>query len=289
MKDKNIYKVLIIGGDGMAGSMISAYLRENDHIVYTTTRRESKNDVYFFDAVSNIDNLKIIINEVKPSFVINCIGMLNQSAENNKSAAVLINSYLPHYIDNLSQEFNFKFIHISTDCIFSGEKGAYEENDLPDANSFYGRTKSLGEVNNDESLTFRTSIIGPDLNENGIGLFNWFMKQSDEIGGFTKVAWSGVTTLQLAKAIEKSFQMNISGLYHLVNNESIDKYSLLLLFAKYMNKDISIVKNDEYICDKSLVNTRIDFKFDIPTYDTMVEEMSVWIKENKNVYRHYCK
>jgi len=282
MVDKE--KILIVGGDGMAGSMINMYLSEQGFDIYTTTRRKADGQSHFFDVAQNIKQLQIIVEDIKPDFVINCIGVLNQFAEDNKSNAVLINSYLPHYIDDLSRKYDFKFIHISTDCIFSGDKGKYVENDFPDAQSFYGRSKSLGEINNENNLTFRTSIIGPDPNEKGIGLFNWFMTQEGEVGGYGKAIWSGVTTLELAKDIEKVFKSDITGLYHLVNNNSIDKYNLLLLFKKYMNKDISIVKNDDFVNDKSFVNTRTDFNFNVPTYEQMIKEMSEWIENHKKKY-----
>jgi dTDP-4-dehydrorhamnose reductase len=192
---------------------------------------------------------------------------------------------LPHYLDKLSAEYQFKFIHISTDCVFSGQKGDYDEEDFTDATSFYGRTKSLGEIKNDRNLTFRTSIVGPDIKENGIGLFNWFMKQDGQVKGFNNVIWTGVTTLELAKSIEKSFDLEITGLYHLVNNQKINKYDLLMLFKKYMNKEIEISKDDSYISDKSIINTRTDFDFKIPSYEKMIEEMSIWINKNKEKYR----
>lgn len=284
MDKKDKRTILVVGGDGMAGSMISLYLSEKGHDVHKTTRRDTEKNQYFLDIIENIGELDRIIEKVKPSFVINCIGVLNQSAEDHKSSAVLINSYLPHYIDDLSRKHSFKFVHISTDCVFSGDKGAYVETNLPDASSFYGQSKALGEVNNDKNLTFRTSIIGPDPNEKGMGLFNWFMRENGEVKGFEKVIWSGVTTLELAKVIEKSFEMDITGLYHLVNNDTINKYELLLLFKSSMQKDIVIKKENDYVSDKSLINTRKDFDFDIPSYATMVDEMSDWIDDHKDLY-----
>lgn len=284
MTEQKKQTVLIVGGDGMAGSMISLYLSENGHDVYKTTRREAIEKQYFLDVLNDVNQLEDIVKEVNPDFIVNCIGVLNQVAEDNKTTAVFINSYLPHYIDNLSNKYNFKFRHISTDCVFSGAKGHYGEEDFPDAESFYGRSKALGEVNNDHSLTFRTSIIGPDPNEKGIGLFNWFMKENEEVKGFEKVMWSGVTTLELAKAIEKSFGIDITGLYHLVNNDTINKYELLLLFKTAMKKDIVIKKESEYKSDKSLINHREDFDFLVPNYKLMVDEMSEWISNHTDLY-----
>lgn len=276
-----IKKILILGGDGMAGSMAVSFLREKGHDVHITTRNENNGKSIYFDVLENYKDLEIIIEKINPQFVVNCIGVLNQYAEKNKTDAVLINSFLPHYIDSLSNKLNFKLIHISTDCVFEGERGNYVESDLPNALSFYGRTKALGEINNDRNLTFRTSIVGPDINPNGIGLFNWFLHQEVTINGFSRVIWTGVTTLELARAIEKSFDLNITGLYHLVNNEKINKYELLRLFKKYTNKNINITEDDSLISDKSLINSRKDFDFEIPDYNEMIEEMCKWINNHK--------
>ena len=278
-------KILILGGDGMAGNMIKTFLEEKGHDVYSTTRRKKEGKRYFFDVLENYNAVEEIVADVKPNFVINCIGVLNQYAEENKAAAVLINSFLPHYIDSLSKKYDFKLVHISTDCVFSGEKGDYVEDSFPDAPSFYGRSKSLGEINNEKNLTFRTSIVGPDINDNGIGLFNWFMKQSGEVKGFSKVIWTGVTTLELAKNIEKSFDTDITGLFHLVNNEKINKHDLLTLLKKYTGKKIDIKADDAYVSDKSLLRSRTDVGFEIPSYEQMIKEMGEWIDGHPEKYK----
>lgn len=225
-----IKKVLIIGSKGMAGHMIKEYLIQKEYDVYGTFReKEEKNlemNEFYLDAFDK-GKLEEILKKVKPDFVINCIGILNQFAENNPDIAIYVNGYFPHYLDRLSEKYGYKLIHITTDCVFSGKKGNYTEDDFRDADSYYGRSKAIGEVNNNKTLTFRTSIIGPDINKDGIGLFNWFMKQEGKIKGYSNVFWSGVTTLELAKAIEASFNQNISGIVHLVNNKKISKYDLL--------------------------------------------------------------
>lgn len=270
-------KILIIGSKGMAGHMIKKYLiSRNKYDVYSTFRLkkdEILNDKEFdFDAFDT-KKLKAILEKVEPDFVINCIGILNQFAEENPDIAIYVNGYFPHLLDRLSKEYDYKLIHITTDCVFSGKKGNYIENDFRDADSYYGRSKAIGEVNNNRTLTFRTSIIGPDINENGIGLFNWFMKQSGEINGYSNVFWSGVTTLELAKAIEASFEQNISGIYHLTNNEKISKYELLKLFAEHTGKEIKINKYEDYYSDKSLIDTRKEFNYTVPSYEEMIKEM----------------
>jgi dTDP-4-dehydrorhamnose reductase len=284
MGEKMIKKVLIIGSKGMAGHMIKEYLIQKEYDVYGTFReKEEKNlemNEFYLDAFDK-GKLEEILKKVKPDFVINCIGILNQFAENNPDIAIYVNGYFPHYLDRLSEKYGYKLIHITTDCVFSGKKGNYTEDDFRDADSYYGRSKAIGEVNNNKTLTFRTSIIGPDINKDGIGLFNWFMKQEGKIKGYSNVFWSGVTTLELAKAIEASFNQNISGIVHLVNNKKISKYDLLKLFSKYMNKDIEIEKYEDYFSDKSLIRTKEEFNYKVPNYEKMIEELSEWIK-NKN-------
>lgn len=275
-------KLLVLGADGMLGHVVKLYFKENGHEVKTTSR--GKNSDYQFDATKNLNDIEKYIQEFKPDAVINCVGILNKVAEENKSLAVLVNSYLPHYLDELCQKNAVKFVHISTDCVFDGKKGEYTENSFKDAYSFYGQSKALGEVNNDKNLTLRTSIVGPDQNEKGIGLFQWFMNQKVETSGYDKVIWTGVTTIELATCIEKALKNNLSGLRHVVNNEKIDKYSLLGLFKKYFNKDIEIKKNsDSVVSNKSLIRTT-DFDFNVPSYDQMVKDMAKWVNDHELLY-----
>lgn len=284
-------KILVIGSKGMAGHIIKEYLLSKGYDVYSTYRKGEekerlKEKEYLLD-VFDKESLNKILEEVKPKFLINCVGILNQFAEENPDIAIYVNGYFPHYLDRLSQKYNFKLIHITTDCVFSGKKGNYTENDFRDAEGYYGRSKAIGEVNNNKTLTFRTSIIGPDINENGIGLFNWFMKQKGEIKGYSNVVWTGVTTLELAKIIEKSFIQNITGLHHLVNNKKISKYELLKLFKKYMNKnDVEIIENKDYFSDKSLIRTNFELDYSISDYEDMLKELKEWIVEHKKIYNY---
>ena len=121
------------------------------------------------------------------------------------------------------------------------------------------------------------------MNPNGIGLFQWFMDQENETSGFDKVMWSGVTTVELARCIENAVANNLTGLRHVVNNEKIDKYSLLELFKKHFNKDININRNSDYVSDKSLLSTT-DFDFGVPNYNQMVKEMSEWVTKHEDIY-----
>lgn len=179
---------------------------------------------------------------------------------------------------------------MSTDCVFSGKSGSYNEDSFRDGDTFYDRTKALGEVEDNKNLTFRNSIIGPDMKENGIGLFNWFMKQEGTINGYSKAIWTGVTTITLAKAMERAAIENITGIYNLVNNEGISKFDLTGLFNKYMkDENIKILPSDTVNLNKSLVNNRKDFSFEVPSYEDMVIDMQEWINNHKGLYPHYFR
>lgn len=274
-------RVLILGKTGMLGHVVYETMKEMGYEVYGTS---SRNGDLIYDAYTNMESIEQIIEDIKPDAVVNCIGILNKVAEENKTLAVKLNSLLPHYLDELSKKYNFKFVHISTDCVYEGTQGKYDELSQPDATSFYGRSKALGEVRNERSVTLRTSIVGPDNNPKGIGLFQWFMNQKDTCGGYTKVIWTGVTTIELAKAICTAIDKDITGLNHVVNNEFIPKKDLLVLFKKYFNKDIEIVNNDEVESQKTLVRTEMSYDFNVPTYDKMVEEMKDWVLSHKDLY-----
>ena len=273
-------KILVLGKTGMLGHVVYNYLLEKGYDVVGTS---SKSDIKY-DAFKDMEHIEDIIKKEKPDVIVNCIGILNKVAEDNKELAVRLNSLLPHYLDNLSEKYNFKFIHVSTDCVYEGTKGKYDEDALPDATSFYGRSKALGEVKNDRSLTLRTSIVGPDENPKGIGLFQWFMNQEKETGGYTKVIWTGVTTIELARCIDIAIKKKIVGLNHVVNNDFIPKYELLQLFKKYFGKDIKINKNDKVVSEKTLIRTDKSYDFKVPSYEKMVEEMKDWVVSHEELY-----
>lgn len=273
-------RILVLGKNGMLGHVVYNYFKEQGYTVYGTTQTTD----IVWDAYENLEGIEDIIKEVKPNAVINCIGILNQVCEANKPLAVKLNSLLPHYIDSLSEKYNFKFVHVSTDCIFEGTTGKYDETIPSDATSFYGRSKALGEIRNDRSVTLRTSIVGPDSNPKGIGLFQWFMKQENEVGGYSKVIWTGVTTIELAKQIEVAIKNNLTGLNHVVNNDFISKKDLLTLFKESFNKNIVINDNDTVVSEKTLVRTDKSYNFDVPSYKQMVEEMRTWVDNHKELY-----
>ncbi|MEB1806299.1 MAG: SDR family oxidoreductase [Bacillaceae bacterium] len=274
-------RVLILGGQGMAGHMIVSYFNQlPDFKVNYTTKVKTSNNSIVLD-VRDTDKVAILLRELKPDIVINCVGLLNENAARNLVDAIKVNSLLPHKLANVMNEYGGKLIHISTDCVFSGQKGDYHEAEEADGTTIYAKTKSLGEVKSEPHLTIRTSIIGPELKEDGIGLFHWFMNQSGEIKGYKKVWWNGVTTLELAKVIEQMIKQNTTGLYHLTAPIKIAKYDLLKIIQDVFNKNEVIILPDEVQqLDRTLVNTRSDFVYTVPHYQTMIQELNDWMKSN---------
>lgn len=282
-------KILVLGCNGMAGHLISLYFKEKGHEVVGFARSESHLlDKTIVGDASDMALIKRTLDEGDFDAVINCIGLLNQFAENNKAMAVLLNGYLPHFLVEITKETKTKVIHMSTDCVFAGNDGPYYEDTLPNGATFYDRSKAMGEINNDKDLTFRNSIIGPDIKASGIGLFNWFMAQAGPIGGYTGAIWTGVTTLTLAKAMEAALKENLTGLYNLVNNDSINKFDLCSLFNKYFRGgEVEINPNDKLQLDKTLKCTRTDFSFVIPSYEEQIKQMHEWVRTHSSLYPQY--
>ena len=272
----------------MAGHTISLYLQEQGHEVYGFDLKESKYIKSFAGNAFDTETIAHVIKEGNYDSVINCIGILNQFAEQNHALASFLNSYFPHFLAETTEGSDTQVIHMSTDCVFSGKRGSYTEDDFPDGESFYDRSKALGELCDDKNITLRNSIVGPDINPKGIGLLNWFMQQKGEINGFTKAMWTGQTTLQLAKTMEAAAKEKAHGLYNTVPDHSISKCNLCGLFNKYLRKnELTIHPVEGVNADKSLKRTHFEFGYLIPDYETMVAEMAEWIFKHKEMYPHY--
>ena len=282
-------RFLVVGCNGMAGHIISIYLREQGYNVVGFAREKS----FFIDTVIgdvlDFEHLKNTIIKGKFDTVINCVGLLNQFAENNHAKAVLINGYIPHYLAEITKDTDIQIVQMSTDCVFSGKIGGYTESSTPDGILFYDKSKAIGELDDKKNITFRNSIVGPDINESGIGLLNWFLKQKGTVKGFKGAIWTGQTTLQLAKTIEIAAKTRAFGLYNMVPDKKINKYELLLLFNKYIRSNpITIVPVDNIVVDKSLVRTRFKgFQYCIPDYETMIKDLGDWMQNHKKLYPHY--
>jgi dTDP-4-dehydrorhamnose reductase len=274
-------KVLVIGSKGMAGHVVLKSLPLlGEYEVYGVARNVEPTDRLFNLDVSDIDALKKII-DLQFDVIVNCIGILNKDAEDNPHRAIWFNSYFPHLLESLTKNTKSKVISISTDCVFSGKRGGYTENDFKDGIGFYAQSKALGEIINDKDCTIRTSIIGPELNQEGIGLFHWFMQQNNQISGYSKAFWSGITTIELTKVIHQIIVQDVNGLIVVAAENKIDKYNLLNIFNKiFKNNALTIVENANYKVDKSMHSIREDFDYNVPSYEDMLVEMKYWIDEN---------
>lgn len=280
--------ILVLGADGMAGHTISLYFIERGYDITTYTTKPFNFGRNIVGNAFDKDDFEQLIKNSSFDVIINCIGLLNETANSKPSMAIYLNSFLPHYIADITINSRTKLIQMSTDCVFAGNTGPYYENSFKDGITFYDKSKALGEVIDDKNLTFRNSIIGPDMNPNGIGLFNWFMQQKGMLKGYTGAKWTGVTTLTLAKAMEFAIRENLSGLYNLVNNSNISKYELLCLFnSHFKDNSLNVSPDDNLQLDKSLINTRNDFSFKVPFYEEMIVEMKEWIQSHSELYPHY--
>lgn len=276
----------------MSGHTISLYLKERGYEVLGFDRLKSQLIESVVGDARDIATLEKIIKNGKFDTIINCIGILNQFAENNHELAAFLNAYFPHFLAKVTEGTNTQVIHMTTDCVFSGKKGSYTEYDLRDGTTFYDRSKALGELDDEKNLSLRNSKVGADINPNGIGLLNWFMNntkgENPEVNGYTKAMWTGQTTFQLAKTIEAAAKSRAHGLVNAVPDTSISKYELLGLFNKYLRGGRVIINPVDGInADKSLKRTNWDFDYKIPDYETMVREMSEWILKHKQLYPHY--
>jgi dTDP-4-dehydrorhamnose reductase len=271
-------KILIIGGKGMAGHMMVQYFRSLKSYNVFYTSRDRTDELGLFMDITDRQMVQKLVMAVSPRVIINCAGILNRAAENNPYEAYEVNGLFPHYLNSLCEQSGIKLIHISTDCVFSGNRGNYKEEDLPEGLSVYARSKALGEIKGTSQLTIRTSIIGPELKSDGIGLLLWFMQQQGEIKGYHKVLWNGVTTLELAKFIKYAIDNQISGLVHLTAPSIISKYQLLCLFRDILGKaDVQILNDYHIHLDRTLMNTRLDIDYKVPSYSLMLKQLQKWM------------
>jgi len=281
-------KVLILGSTGMLGHMLFFFLESLDcYDLYDVSFRTKLRKESVILDVRNNEKVKDLIREIRPDFVVNCVGILIRGAGSDPGNAILINSYLPHFLSSLAREYDFRLIHISTDCVFSGNTGGYHEHDFRDADDVYGRTKALGELDNDRDLTIRTSIIGPELKNDGEGLMHWFLNQKDPVNGFADVYWSGLTTLELSVIVDRYIKNFSAGLINVSNNTKISKHDLLLLIAEVFGLKTQVIPKYGIGKDKSLIAAK-ETGEQVPDYRTMLEELhTVMLKREERLYSQY--
>lgn len=228
------------------------------------------------------------LSEFSPEVVINCVGMLVKDSQGKPGTAAFINGYFPHYLEKLGRETGFRLLHLSTDCVFSGSKGAYTEDAPRDGKDFYAQSKAMGEVVNGRDLTIRTSIVGPELKTGATGLFHWLMTSRGTVKGYERVFWNGVTTLELAKAIDAFITAGTAGLCHLVSPEKISKHDLITLMRDTWGRgEPKIIGETSLVSDKTLLSTRPDIPYKARDYRTQFLELKDWVFSHKELYAPY--
>jgi dTDP-4-dehydrorhamnose reductase len=275
----------------MAGHLIYNLVKNkfnNNYIVLGLSRNSIVGFTDYKLDVLNIEQLEKIFRDFKPDFVINCIGALINESLFSKSQTVLLNSYLPLKLSELGDIYGFNLIHLSTDCVFSGNKGDYIETDFHDSDDLYGKSKSIGEsVNINNSCVIRTSIIGPEIRNKREGLFDWLFKQHGNIKGFKSGFWSGITTLELTYTVIKVIENNLLGIYNVTNGDKISKFELLNLIKNTFDlNQIEIQEDYDFRKDKSLKCSE-KYDFIIKSYENQIAELKAYINEFSKIYGDY--
>lgn len=270
----------------MLGHMAYRFLSTIEgYDIFHTCNKNSLNSESIKCDISNQTSVEGLLKKIKPDIVVNCIGVLVEESHKDLSKAIYINAYFPQMLKRLCTDLGSKLIHISTDCVFSGKLGSYEENSFRDGDDNYARSKALGEVFDVMHCTLRTSIIGPEIKK-GTGLFHWFMSREGQVYGYKNAYWSGVTTLELSKAIYKVIEHDLSGLYHVTNGAKISKYDMLLLFNSLRRMKVEVIPEINLKIDKSLVKSQ-RFDFQIPSYEDMIS--NIFFTETLDDFEYdYC-
>jgi dTDP-4-dehydrorhamnose reductase len=286
-------KILILGGSGMLGHRLWLNLSKV-HETWVTIR----GGVSHFPKIPQFPNQHVRTNvdalvfdevirafaSIQPDLVINCIGLIKQHGHIAKDPlfSISLNALLPHRLSLICRTARIRMIHISTDCVYSGKKGSYIESDQSDAEDLYGRTKFLGEVAYPHTVTLRTSIIGREL-KTRLGLIEWFLAQKGTIRGYKRAIYTGFTTDELSRIILEYVipRQELSGVYN-VSSEAISKFDLLNLVRDAFNRDIEILPDEDFFCDRSLDSTcfRKATGYTPPLWPEMVAEMA----KNSTIY-----
>jgi len=278
-------RLLVLGGDGMLGHQVLRQLR-GKHEIHVTLRRQRESyqsqdlfkgeRTYFGVDARSFDGLRETVAACRPDAVINAIGIVKQRAEAMDAIQSLeVNALLPHRLAVICGGAGARLVHFSTDCVFSGRRGNYLETDVSDAEDLYGRTKYLGEPSGPHCLTLRTSIIGRELTRKS-GLLEWLLAQRGTIKGYTEAIFSGLTTLEMVRVIERvlAAPTPLAGVYH-VSGGTISKFALITMIRDALGLPVRIEPDDEVRCDRSLVSTRFRsaLGYQPPTWNAMVDEL----------------
>ena len=276
-------KVLILGGSGMLGHKLSQVLAERFDTL-ATFRGSSAVGVYYPRHIvcgvlaEDFETVEKALTANEPDVVVNCIGIVKQDeAAKDRAQSIAINSLFPHQLARACGARGIRLIHLSTDCVFSGRRGNYKEDDVSDAEDIYGRTKWLGELDYDHCLTIRTSMIGREL-RGSHGLIEWFLSQRGKrVRGFKRAIFSGFTTIALSETIGNIIANGdeIHGVWH-VTADPINKFELLSMVKQAFQVDIEIEPDESFVCDRSLDDTRFRARtgFKPPSWEQMIDRMA---------------
>jgi len=289
-------KIIVLGANGLIGNEIFRFLSHNSKWGIYGTLRNAEDGLMFPTSLKenllhspnlvNDNELTNFLKSLKPDVIINAVGITKHKLESEDILEIIpINSIFPHRLAKICDSLSIRLIHISTDCVFSGNKGNYLESDLTDAIDIYGKSKALGELKTNNALTLRTSTIGYELNST-FGLLNWFLSQKDMCKGYSKAIFSGFPASYFAFILQHYVipNDNLRGLYNLAS-EPISKFDLLKNIAYIYGLDIRIEKDDSFVIDRSL-NADLFNKltgFVPPKWHELIKFMYENQKEVKNV------
>lgn len=284
-------KLCILGGRGMLGHMLYQVLKPAFGDVSLTVRGRVEDSPEVIErfgrraVIANVDAMfpadcAKVLRGLRPDILLNCIGVLKPlPGGEDPITSIAVNGLFPHYLARAAQEWGGRVVHFSTDCVFSGARGNYREDDLPDANDLYGRSKLIGEPSGKGVLTLRTSIIGPELAHKR-SLLEWFMSEARHrhaVKGFRNAVFSGLTTLRLAQIVQRTIQdfPELAGTYH-VAGEAISKYDLLCALREAHDLEVAITADDQVVIDRTLNATRFERATGMarPAWAEMIAEMA---------------
>lgn len=282
-------QILILGGSGMLGHQLWRFLSLKYQDTYATIKRK-KNDynsrlLLNDNIIESIDardfnDIRKILEEIRPKYILNCIGITKRKhGPEYIIDSIKINALLPHELAKWGRDNKVKIVNFSTDCVFNGKDGNYSDDSMTNAEDLYGRTKALGEISGKYALTLRSSFIGQELSD-GTELLKWFLSQTSTVKGYSNAIYTGFTTFELCRIIEKLliYYPECAGIYN-ISSEPISKYDLLVMIKNKLKLDIEVIPFEEFKCDRSLDSTKFrqEFNYKPPSWEKMIEELSVKI------------
>ena len=287
-------KILILGADGMIGHKIAQSLEDFELILASRKSISSKSigiikgKMVLHNLIT--DSLDLLLDSTTPDIIINCAGITTRrGVEDNIVNTGLLNSELPHKLDSWANLNSKKLIHFSTDCVFSGNRGNYLDNDFADADDIYGKSKALGEVDSPNTLTLRCSMIGREL-YNFTELFEWLKKNKNKkIEGYSKAFYSGITTVRMGMILNQILKnnLNLSGIYN-ISSTPISKFDLLIKLSNAFNLNVEVKQNTNNKSNKVLISEKFTEITGIypPNWDDLISEFKEDCEKYKSLYKN---